>query len=125
TSTITIKMTSTELERMGGWEEENEEPAEDPPPKTCWDKFHTTISNWMLPADLRDKYLERTNCLPPPIFIIAISIAENFKDMVPLFGIFRILVIVVIVGTDVGFALFRRYISKVAGPRVSWSSCNL
>ncbi|XP_040193128.1 rhomboid-related protein 2 [Rana temporaria] len=234
-------MTSTELERMGGWEEENEEPAEDPPPKTCWDKFHTTISNWMLPADLRDKYLERANCLPPPIFIIIISIAElavfiyyavwkpqkqwitldtgitkspltyvpekreeawrfisymlvhagvqhiignlflqlllgiplelvhkghrialvylagviggslassifdpylalvgasggvyaliggyfmnvivNFKDMVPLFGIFRILFIIVIVGTDVGFALFRRYISKVAGPRVSF-----
>ncbi|XP_063813259.1 rhomboid-related protein 2 [Pseudophryne corroboree] len=230
-----------ELEGMAGWAEETEEPEKESPPATCWDKFHTTISNWMLPTDLRDKYLERANCLPPPIFIISISITElavfiyyavwmpqkqwitldtgvwdspfiyrpdkreqawrfisymlvhagvqhiignlllqlflgiplelvhkghriglvylagviggslassifdpylalvgasggvyaliggyfmnvivNFKNMVPLFGIFRILVIVVIVGTDVGFALFRRYISKVAGPKVSF-----
>ncbi|XP_068125112.1 rhomboid-related protein 2 isoform X2 [Hyperolius riggenbachi] len=235
TRPITNTMTNAELERMGGWEDETVEPPEDPPPKSRLEKFHTTISNWMLPSDLRDKYLERANCLPPPIFIISISIAElavfiyyavwkpqkqwitldvgirdspftydpkkreeawrfisymlvhagvqhiignltlqlllgiplelvhkghrvglvylagviggslassifdpyvtlvgasggvyaliggyfmnvivNFKDMVPVFGIFRILVIVIIVGTDVGFALFRRYVSKVA-----------
>ncbi|KAM9320541.1 rhomboid-related protein 2 [Gastrophryne carolinensis] len=234
-------MADMKLENMAGWEGEVEEPDEDPPPKTRWDKFHSTVSNWMLPSDLRDTYLERANCLPPPLFIILISIAElavfiyyavwkpqrqwitldtginespfiylprrreeawrfvsymlvhagvqhiignlmlqlllgiplelvhkghrvglvylagviggslassifdpsvalvgasggvyaliggyfmnvvvNFKEMVPLFGIFRIMVIVVIVGTDVGFALFRRYISKVAGPKVSF-----
>ncbi|XP_056416566.1 rhomboid-related protein 2 [Hyla sarda] len=230
-----------ELERMADWADETEEPAKDPPPETCWEKFHTTISNWMLPPDHRITYMERANCLPPPIFIISISIIElgvfiyyavwmpqkqwitldsgitnspfiyrpdkreeawrflsymlvhagvqhiignlflqlflgiplemvhkghrvglvyiagviggslassifdprlalvgasggvyaliggyfmnvivNFKDMVPLFGIFRIFSIVLIVGTDVGFALYRRYISKVAGPQVSF-----
>ncbi|KAG8588139.1 hypothetical protein GDO81_005887 [Engystomops pustulosus] len=230
-----------ELERMSGWAEETEDTEKDPPPKTCWEKFHTTISNWMLPPDHRTTYMERANCLPPPIFIISISIIElgvfiyyavwmpqkqwitldtgitkspfiyrpdkreeawrflsymlvhagvqhiignlflqlflgiplemvhkghrvglvyiagviggslassifdphlalvgasggvyaliggyfmnvivNFKDMVPLFGIFRIISIVLIVGTDVGFALYRRYISKVAGPQVSF-----
>lgn len=226
---------------MADWADETEEPEKDPPPKTCWEKFHTTISNWMLPPDHRITYMERANCLPPPIFIISVSIIElgvfiyyavwkpqkqwitldsgitnspfiylpdkreeawrfvsymlvhagvqhiignlflqlflgiplemvhkghrvglvyiagviggslassifdphlalvgasggvyaliggyfmnvivNFKDMVPLFGIFRILSIVLIVGTDVGFALYRRYISKVAGPQVSF-----
>ncbi|XP_075706637.1 rhomboid-related protein 2 [Rhinoderma darwinii] len=234
-------MTNMELEGMADWAEETEESGKDPPPNTCWEKFHTTISNWMLPPDHRITYMERANCLPPPIFIISISIIElgvfiyyavwmpqkqwitldsgitkspliyrpdkreeawrfvsymlvhagvqhiignlflqlflgiplemvhkghrvglvyiagviggslassifdphlalvgasggvyaliggyfmniivNFKDMVPLFGIFRILAIVLIVGTDVGFALFRRYISKVAGPQVSF-----
>ncbi|KAM4044752.1 rhomboid-related protein 2 isoform 1-T2 [Anomaloglossus baeobatrachus] len=234
-------MTNMELEGMADWADETEEPEKDPPPKTCWDKFHTTISNWMLPPDHRITYMERANCLPPPIFIISISIIElgvfiyyavwmpqkqwitldsgitkspfiyrpdkreeawrfvsymlvhagvqhiignlflqlflgiplemvhkghrvgivyiagvlggslassifdphlalvgasggvyaliggyfmniivNFKEMVPLFGIFRILAIVLIVGTDVGFALYRRYISKVAGPQVSF-----
>ncbi|XP_063300578.1 rhomboid-related protein 2 [Pelobates fuscus] len=226
-----------ELERMAPREEwpdeteENDEKPEKAPTYTCCDRFHQTISNWMLPSDLRDSYLERANCLPPPIFIILISIAElsvfiyyavwkpqkqwitlgtginnspltyrydkreeawrflsymfvhagvqhiignlflqlligiplelvhkghrvglvylagviggslassifdprknlvgasggvyaliggyfmnvivNFRSMVPIFGIFRILLIVLIVGTDVGFALYRRYI---------------
>ncbi|XP_066430837.1 rhomboid-related protein 2 [Eleutherodactylus coqui] len=236
-------MNNMELERMAGWAEETESPEESgkDPPTTCWEKFHTTVSNWMLPPDRRMSYMERANCLPPPIFIISISIIElgvfiyyavwmpqkqwitldtgitnspfiyrpdkreeawrfvsymlvhagvqhiignlflqlflgiplemvhkghrvglvyiagviggslassifdprlalvgasggvyaliggyfmniivNFKDMVPLFGMFRILGIVLIVGTDVGFALYRRYISKVAGPQVSF-----
>ncbi|XP_073526691.1 rhomboid-related protein 2 [Phyllobates terribilis] len=235
-------MNNMELEGMADWADETEEESgKDPPPKTCWEKFHTTISNWMLPPNHRITYMERANCLPPPIFIISISIIElgvfiyyavwmpqkqwitldtgianspfiyrpdkreeawrfasymlvhagvqhiignlflqlflgiplemvhkghrvglvyiagvlggslassifdphlalvgasggvyaliggyfmniivNFKDMVPLFGIFRIFCIVLIVGTDVGFALYRRYISKVAGPQVSF-----
>ncbi|XP_040280390.1 rhomboid-related protein 2 [Bufo bufo] len=234
-------MTNMELEGMAGWAEETEEPEKDPPPTTCWEKFHTTISNWMLPPRHRITYMERANCLPPPIFIISISIIElgvfiyyavwmpqkqwitldtgitnspfiyrpdkreeawrfvsymlvhagvqhiignlflqlflgiplemvhkghrvglvyiagviggslassifdphlglvgasggvyaliggyfmnvivNFTDMVPLFGIFRILAILMIVGTDVGFALYRRYISKVTGSKVSF-----
>lgn len=42
----------------------------------CFEKFQTKISEYMLPEDLRSTYLERANCCPPPIFIIAISIAE-------------------------------------------------
>lgn len=42
----------------------------------CCEKFHHSMSRWMLPEDLREKYLERANCCPPPIFIILISIAE-------------------------------------------------
>lgn len=40
------------------------------------EKFQESVSRWMLPEDARSKYLERTNCCPPPIFIIFISIAE-------------------------------------------------
>lgn len=42
----------------------------------CCDKFQRSISKWMLPEDLRSKYLERTNCCPPPIFILLVSIGE-------------------------------------------------
>lgn len=42
----------------------------------CHEKFHRLVSKWMLPEHLREKYLERANCFPPPIFIILISIAE-------------------------------------------------
>lgn len=42
----------------------------------CCQKFQESVSRWMLPEDARSKYLERTNCCPPPIFIILISIAE-------------------------------------------------
>ncbi|XP_049440353.1 rhomboid-related protein 2 isoform X1 [Epinephelus fuscoguttatus] len=42
----------------------------------CCEKFQHSVSKWMLPADVRSKYLERANCCPPPIFIILISIAE-------------------------------------------------
>ncbi|OCT94367.1 rhomboid, veinlet-like 2 L homeolog isoform X1 [Xenopus laevis] len=233
-----------ELEAMTSretWPDETEEATTESPPKSRCDKIHETISNWILPENHRDTYLARANCLPPPIFIISVSIAElavfiyyavwmpqkqwitldsgvwnspfiyradkreeawrfisymmvhagvqhiignlalqlflgiplelvhkghriglvyvagviggslassvfdprlalvgasggvyaliggyfmnilvNFKDMTPLFGIFRILVIVIIVGTDVGFALYRRYISHETVEKVSF-----
>ncbi|CAJ0963410.1 unnamed protein product [Ranitomeya imitator] len=74
--TLTDIMNNMELEGMADWADETEEPEKDPPPLTCWEKFHTTISNWMLPPDHRITYMERANCLPPPIFIISISIIE-------------------------------------------------
>lgn len=42
----------------------------------CCGKFHYHVSRWMLPEDLRETYLERANCCPPPIFIILISMGE-------------------------------------------------
>eukprot|EP00062_Callorhinchus_milii_P025804 gi/632987191/ref/XP_007910656.1/ PREDICTED: rhomboid-related protein 2-like [Callorhinchus milii] len=39
-------------------------------------RFQKTVSNWMLPEETRGRYLERANCLPPPIFIVLISITE-------------------------------------------------
>nr|XP_033812076.1 rhomboid-related protein 2 isoform X2 [Geotrypetes seraphini] len=222
--------------------EDEEAPEDERPCQACaWcDKVHRSISKWMLPEDSRDTYLERANCIPPPIFIISISIAElavfiyyavwmpqkqwitlsegvwnspftyrpdkreeawrfisymlvhagvqhilgnlflqlvlgiplelvhkglriglvylagviggslassifdplmglvgasggvyalmggyfmnvivNFKEMVPLFGVFRLLFIILVVGTDMGFALYRRFIAEATGPAVS------
>lgn len=205
------------------------------------ERLHHHISRWMLPEHARDKYLERANCCPPPIFIILISIGElavfiyyavwkpqkqwvtledgiwnsplsykpdrreeawrflsymfvhagvehvlgnlimqlvlgiplelvhkgfevgmvylsgvlagslassifdplnalvgasggvyalmggyfmnaivNFREMIPLLGIFRILLIVVIVLTDMGFALYRRFLTHENGLKVSF-----
>ncbi|XP_045862104.1 rhomboid-related protein 2 isoform X3 [Meles meles] len=39
-------------------------------------KVHRVVSKWMLPEKVRRTYLERANCLPPPVFIISISLAE-------------------------------------------------
>ena len=39
-------------------------------------KVQRIVSKWMLPEPMRRTYLERANCLPPPVFIISISIAE-------------------------------------------------
>ncbi|ELW48220.1 rhomboid-related protein 2 [Tupaia chinensis] len=39
-------------------------------------KVHRIVSKWMLPEKVRRTYLERANCLPPPLFIISISLAE-------------------------------------------------
>ncbi|XP_054427548.1 rhomboid-related protein 2 [Pteronotus mesoamericanus] len=39
-------------------------------------KVHKIVSRWMLPENARRTYLERANCLPPPVFIISISLAE-------------------------------------------------
>ncbi|XP_061573264.1 rhomboid-related protein 2 [Cololabis saira] len=44
----------------------------------------------------------------------------NFREMIPLLGVFRILVIVFIVGTDFGFAFYRRFISQEEGLQVSF-----
>ncbi|XP_061469128.1 rhomboid-related protein 2-like [Rhineura floridana] len=38
--------------------------------------IHDTVSKWMLPEEGRATYLERANCIPPPLFIVAISVAE-------------------------------------------------
>jgi len=40
------------------------------------EKIHSNVSKWMLPEELRETYLERANCCPPPIFIILVSLAE-------------------------------------------------
>ncbi|XP_065154444.1 rhomboid-related protein 2 [Paramisgurnus dabryanus] len=205
------------------------------------EKLHQNVSKWMLPEEIRETYLERANCCPPPIFIILVSLVElgvfiyyavwkpqkqwitigvgiwespltykpelreqawrflsymfvhagvehilgnllmqlllgiplelvhkgfevgmvymsgvlagslassifdprsalvgasggvyalmggyfmnavvNFREMIPLMGIFRILIIVLIVGTDVGFALYRRFIVHDTAMKVSF-----
>lgn len=207
----------------------------------CCERFQHSVSRFMLPEHARDKYLERANCFPPPIFIILISLGElavfiyyavwkpqkqwvtldegiwnsplsykpehrqeawrffsymfvhagvqhilgnlvmqlllgiplelvhkgfevgmvylsgvlagslassifdplsalvgasggvyalmggyfmnavvNFREMLPLLGVFRILAIVLIVGTDFGFAFYRRFVSDEAGLKVSF-----
>ncbi|XP_039367827.1 rhomboid-related protein 2 isoform X1 [Mauremys reevesii] len=234
-----------EMERMNtdtsGEEEEKENNDRNSRVCTSCDKIHESISKWMLPENARGTYLERANCIPPPLFIISISIAElavfiyyavwkpqkqwitldtgvwnspfiyrpdkreeawrfisymlvhagiqhilgnlflqlilgiplemvhkghrvslvylagviggslassvcdplqalvgasggvyaliggyfmnilvNFREMIPLFGVFRLLLIGIIVGTDMGFALYRRFIAPVNGPQVSF-----
>ncbi|KAJ8352917.1 hypothetical protein SKAU_G00243930 [Synaphobranchus kaupii] len=207
----------------------------------CCERFQRSISKWMLPERSRNKYLERANCCPPPIFIILVSIAEvavfiyyavwkpqkqwvtldqgiwesplsykpdrreeawrfisymlvhagvehilgnlvmqlvlgiplelvhkgfevgmvylagvlagslassifdplnalvgasggvyalmggyfmnavvNFREMIPLLGVFRILLIVLVVATDVGFAIYRRFLTEEGGLKVSF-----
>lgn len=44
----------------------------------------------------------------------------NFREMIPLIGVFRILIIVFIVGTDFGFAFYRRFASKDEAMKVSF-----
>ncbi|XP_006031967.1 rhomboid-related protein 2 [Alligator sinensis] len=235
-----------EMERMNpgpGDEEDQKEEKDERNCRACinCDRIHKTISKWMLPENARATYLERANCIPPPLFIISVSIAElavfiyyavwmpqkqwitldegicnspfiykpekreeawrfisymlvhagvehilgnlvlqlilgiplemvhkghrvglvylagviggslassvfdpmralvgasggvyaliggyfmnilvNFREMIPLFGVFRLVFIVSIVGTDVGFALYRRFIAPVNGPQVSF-----
>ncbi|XP_063168103.1 rhomboid-related protein 2 [Candoia aspera] len=203
--------------------------------------IHDTVSKWMLPEEARTTYLERASCIPPPVFILAVSLAElatfiyyavwkpqtqwitldmgiwespfiyrpdkrkeawrflsymflhaglehiignlllqlclgiplelvhkghrvgvvylagviggslassicdplqglvgasggvyaliggyfmnilvNFREMIPLFGVARLLFISLIVGTDVGFALYRRFLSPLSGLQVSF-----
>lgn len=64
------------VDRNGRRFREGEEEPDDTPEPGCCERFHHHISRWMLPEDLRETYLERANCLPPPIFIILISIGE-------------------------------------------------
>ncbi|KAM4735161.1 rhomboid-related protein 2 isoform 1-T2 [Anableps anableps] len=231
-----------EKEEWLGSGERRPKRTENQPEETgCCGKFQNSISKWMLPEELRSKYLERANCCPPPIFIIAVSIAElavfiyyavwkpqkqwvtldegiwkspltynpdkreeawrfvsymfvhagvehivgnlvmqlllgiplelvhkgfeigmvylagvlagslassifdplsglvgasggvyaliggyfmnavvNFREMIPLLGVFRILIIIIIVGTDFGFALYRRFGSHDGGIQVSF-----
>lgn len=44
----------------------------------------------------------------------------NFREMIPVLGVFRILAIVVIVGVDFGFAFYRRFFSDEQGLQVSF-----
>ncbi|XP_026172733.1 rhomboid-related protein 2 [Mastacembelus armatus] len=44
----------------------------------------------------------------------------NFREMLPLLGVFRIIAIVIIVMGDFGFAFYRRFISDDAGLKVSF-----
>ncbi|XP_078236032.1 rhomboid-related protein 2 isoform X3 [Pogona vitticeps] len=215
---------------------EEEGRAGGPCPGCSCENLHQTVSKWLLPERARATYLERATCLPPPLFILAVSAAElsvfiyyavwkpqtqwitldtgiwespfiyrpdkrreawrflsymlvhagiehiignlvlqlvlgiplelvhkghrvglvylagvvggslassicdplqglvgasggvyaliggyfmnilvNFQEMIPLFGAIRLLLIFFIVGTDVGFALYRRFLSPVAG----------
>ncbi|KAJ1176416.1 hypothetical protein NDU88_001697 [Pleurodeles waltl] len=48
------------------------------------------------------------------------NVLVNFRQMIPAFGIFRLVAIILVVGTDVGFALYRRFISHATGPPVSF-----
>uniref|UniRef100_A0A8C8R7H9 Rhomboid-related protein 2 n=1 Tax=Pelusios castaneus TaxID=367368 RepID=A0A8C8R7H9_9SAUR len=68
------------LERMNtdksGEEEEKEHNERNTRVCTSCEKIHESISKWMLPENARGTYLERANCMPPPLFIISISIAE-------------------------------------------------
>uniref|UniRef100_A0A8C6X3G1 Rhomboid-related protein 2 n=1 Tax=Naja naja TaxID=35670 RepID=A0A8C6X3G1_NAJNA len=72
-----------ELERFnlqdapGSWQEE--EPEEEKSSRCPWiecSRVHNTVSKWMLPGEARATYLERASCIPPPVFILAISLGE-------------------------------------------------
>ncbi|XP_072466077.1 rhomboid-related protein 2 isoform X2 [Notamacropus eugenii] len=47
------------------------------------------------------------------------NVLVNFKNMVPLFGLFRLMLLLFIVVFDMGFALYRKFIAPASGPPVS------
>ncbi|XP_043854463.1 rhomboid-related protein 2 [Dromiciops gliroides] len=47
------------------------------------------------------------------------NVLVNFKNMVPLFGLFRLMLMLLIVVFDMGFALYRKFITPASGPPVS------
>ncbi|KAM6428541.1 rhomboid-related protein 2 isoform 1-T1 [Liasis olivaceus] len=70
-----------ELERFNledAPETQQEEEQSEDKSRCPWIKcsIHDTVAKWMLPEEARATYLERANCIPPPIFILAISLAE-------------------------------------------------
>ncbi|CAL8249032.1 unnamed protein product [Lota lota] len=75
-------MANVDIEEMDSFplDRDEERGAEERGPEEdqggCCGKFHRSISKLLLPADFHETYLERSNCRPPPIFIILISIAE-------------------------------------------------
>jgi rhomboid-related protein 1/2/3 len=73
-----LELENLNMERGRREELEDEKLREDragnDPPKSR--KVHRIVSKWMLPEQVRRTYLERANCLPPPLFIISISLAE-------------------------------------------------
>lgn len=71
------------------WQEE--ERKEEEKSRCPWIKcssIHNTVSKWMLPGEARATYLERASCIPPPIFILAISLAEVKSSFFYLYMLF-------------------------------------
>ncbi|KAL1776628.1 hypothetical protein HispidOSU_012790 [Sigmodon hispidus] len=50
------------------------------------------------------------------------NVIVNFREMIPAFGIFRLLVIILIVSSDMGFALYRRFFVPANGSPVSFAA---
>ncbi|XP_070620603.1 rhomboid-related protein 2 isoform X2 [Erythrolamprus reginae] len=59
------------------WREEEAEESGSPSgtPLGC-SRLHRAVSKWMLPGAARATYLGRASCIPPPVFILAVSLAE-------------------------------------------------
>ncbi|XP_031818050.1 rhomboid-related protein 2 isoform X1 [Sarcophilus harrisii] len=47
------------------------------------------------------------------------NVLMNFKNMVPLFGLFRLILILLTVVFDLGFGLYKKFIAPASEPRVS------
>nr|XP_042128542.1 rhomboid-related protein 2 [Peromyscus maniculatus bairdii] len=50
------------------------------------------------------------------------NVIVNFREMIPACGIFRLLVIILIVASDMGFALYRRFFVPANGSPVSFAA---
>lgn len=50
------------------------------------------------------------------------NILVNFREMIPAFGIFRLLIIILMIGSDMGFALYRRFFVSASGSPVSFAA---
>ncbi|KAM6218872.1 rhomboid-related protein 2 [Rhynchocyon petersi] len=50
------------------------------------------------------------------------NVLVNFREMIPAFGIARLLVIILIIALDVGFALYRRFFVSASGSAVSFAA---
>lgn len=76
---LELESVNLNMDRVGKEEQEEEqrmrEDGADTAPRKAR-KVHRIVSKWMLPEKVRRNYLERANCLPPPLFIISISLAE-------------------------------------------------
>lgn len=82
-TTVATKMGDIDYEEAE--QEENSQPEINDGEETgCFRKFQ----NLIIPPEFRDRYMQRANCCPPPIFIIAISIAEVGWDKNPQTGKF-------------------------------------
>ncbi|XP_055978877.1 rhomboid-related protein 2 [Sorex fumeus] len=63
-------------ERAKTEREEEEKPGAEGKPPIKKKKVYRIVSKWMLPERKRMAYLDRATCMPPPLFIILISILE-------------------------------------------------
>ncbi|XP_034358813.1 rhomboid-related protein 2 isoform X3 [Arvicanthis niloticus] len=50
------------------------------------------------------------------------NVIVNFREMIPAFGIVRLLIIILIVASDMGFALYRRFFVPANGSPVSFAA---